>query len=329
MATRAEDELEDEFDEYDDYDDEDEDDEDEGGLSGLVVLLMGVVMLGAFASVVWIAYQQGVKNGDQETPFVAADPEPVKIETAAAEPAGNERAVYDDLEGRDDAPIEVVAETPEEPVARDVDDAIGAIASQIEAAAEDASGAVGDLADDAASTGADIVDDAVGDRIAALEAADEALDEAGETSAETIDQAAAQIEDAAEAAGEELTIPDPGEIAGAAADGAEDRTLEAPQPATAPEPVFANENSDALSGSHVVQVGAFRSNGEADAYWSGMETKLGDYLQYKSKHVEVADLGERGVYYRLRVGPFMSAEAAKTYCSGLKERGQDCLTKAK
>lgn len=325
MATREEDELEDEFDEYDDYEDEDEDDEDEGGLSGLVVLLMGVVMLGAFASVVWIAYQQGVKSSEQETPFVSADPEPVKIETAASDaPSGNERAVYDDIEGLDEAPVEVVAEAPEEPVARDVDDAIGAIASQIEEAADDAAddaaGAAGAVADEAAAAGSEIVDDAVGDRIAALEAADQALNEAGED---------ADAADAAQAAGEELTIPDPDDVAATAAGAGDARPADVPQPASAPEPVFANENNDALSGSHVVQVGAFRSAGEADAFWTGMEDKLGDYLQYKSKHVEKADLGDRGIFYRLRVGPFMSADAARTYCAGLKERGQDCLTKAK
>jgi len=43
--------------------------------------------------------------------------------------------------------------------------------------------------------------------------------------------------------------------------------------------------------------------------------------------VETADLGDRGVYHRLRVGPFASSDAAKTYCEGLKERGQDCLIK--
>ena len=60
-----------------------------------------------------------------------------------------------------------------------------------------------------------------------------------------------------------------------------------------------------------------------------MQTKYGDYMVSKSKDIEVADLGDRGTYYRLRIGPFSTSDAAKTYCSGLKERGQDCLVRAK
>ena len=78
----------------------------------------------------------------------------------------------------------------------------------------------------------------------------------------------------------------------------------------------------------MVQVGAFRSNDEAMAQWGRMQTKLGDFLNGKSPDVERADLGDRGVYHRLRIGPFSSSDAAKTYCADLKERGQDCLIKS-
>ena len=78
MST-ASDSFEDEYEEYDEFDDEDGD----RGLPGLVVLWMGVVMFAAFASIVFIAYQQGIKTGrtgnDGAIPYVAAEPEPVKI----------------------------------------------------------------------------------------------------------------------------------------------------------------------------------------------------------------------------------------------------------
>jgi cell division protein FtsN len=77
-----------------------------------------------------------------------------------------------------------------------------------------------------------------------------------------------------------------------------------------------------------VQVGAFRSQAEADGQWAKMQGKLGAFLDGKGKDVEVADLGPKGVYYRLRVGPFASADDARTWCAGLKERGTDCLIKA-
>jgi hypothetical protein len=42
-----------------------------------------------------------------------------------------------------------------------------------------------------------------------------------------------------------------------------------------------------------------------------------------------ADLGAKGVFFRLRIGPFASSADAKSFCDGLKTRGQDCLVKSK
>ena len=249
--------FDDEIDELEDF--EDEDGEDERGLSGLLVLLMGIVMLGALASVVWIAYQFGLKDGAQResgTPYVTADPEPLKIENQVAGEVGAAREVYDAVSGAATEPVEVIAAGPEEPVIRNPADPIGEIVA-------------GD------TTG--LADDAVADRIAELAREDEALSNQ--------------------------------------------------PPATSAQPIAAPGN--ALSGTHLVQVGAFRSQGEADGHWSKMQGKHGGFLDGKAKDVEVADLGAKGVYYRLRVGPFASAEAAKTWCADLKERGTDCLIKAK
>jgi cell division septation protein DedD len=275
--------FDDEIDELEDFDDEEG--EDERGLSGLVVLLMGIVMLGALASVVWIAYQYGVRTGEERggAPYVTAEPEPLKIENQIAEAAGAaDREVYDAVAGAENEPVEVIASGPEEPVARTTVDPIGAIA---------------------AGETAGLADDAVADRIAELARADEA---------------ARQPEPVAEAPKTEpRTEPKPATPA---------TPVNVAKPAPAP---ASAAGGDALSGSHLVQVGAFRSQAEADGQWAKMQGKLGAFLDGKGKDVEVADLGAKGTYYRLRVGPFASADEAKTYCAGLKERGTDCLIKAK
>ncbi len=82
---------------------------------------------------------------------------------------------------------------------------------------------------------------------------------------------------------------------------------------------------DPLSGSHLVQVGSFRSEDEAMAEWRRLERRLADLLAGKAHHIERADLGERGVFHRLRIGPFASVDDARAHCAALKERGQDCL----
>ncbi|MEM8935568.1 MAG: SPOR domain-containing protein [Pseudomonadota bacterium] len=260
-------------DDYDEYDDEDE-----RGLSGFSVLIIGLVMIGAFASVVFIAYKQGMKVGQgvqvAEAPYVAADPDPVKIESAETGAATDEREVYDIFDASAEEPPAVLAEGPEEPVDRFAEDTIAAIASSEPEADEPELASV------------------IGDRVADRAQEDaEALEESG------IDLAVVQT-----------------------------------QPATPPTPASAaGTNSgrmDALSGSHVVQVGAYRSLEEAEGQWGRMETRMGTYITAKTYDVERADLGDRGVYHRLRVGPFSSKDAAATYCVGLKERGQDCLVKS-
>lgn len=255
---------------YDEFDEE----ENERGLSGLVVLLMGVVMLGAFASVVWIAYQQGIRSGSQVAtapPTIAADPEPVKIENAVpdAVTAENESSVYDKLDGTPE-PTEVLAAAPEEPADR------GTLAAATPATPVEATVAPGE-----------VVDDAVADRIKSLAAADKALDE------------------------EEAAAP-------------------APSPAvTAPAATAPVASSTSAGGSHLVQVGAFKSQAEAEGQWTSLQRKLGDYASGKISDIERADLGAKGIFYRLRVGSFASAAEAKTYCDGLKTRGTDCMVKAK
>lgn len=283
--TNANETFEEEYEDYDAFDDE----EDERGLSGLAVLIMGLVMIGAFFSVVWIAYQQGIKTGQNgvvgETPYVAADPEPIKIETAdSSSAAAEDREVYDAFDGNDSEPVTVLAEGPEEPVSRDSGDPIASIAADAGAAVGEAAGELGEEMED---------------RLASLAEEDAAMFEQDEPPA----------------------VP-----ARAPSQAPATRPTQA---SATPSAAVVTPASGPLTGTHVVQVGAFRSDDEAAAQWSRMEVRLGDYLSGKAPDVERADLGERGVYHRLRIGPFASSDDAKTYCSGLKERGQDCLVKAK
>ena len=284
--TNATDTFEDEYEEYDEFDDEN----DERGLSGFAVLIMGLVMIGAFFSVVWIAYQQGIKTGQTglgaNTPFVAAEPEPIKIENAADDAPVTDREVYDVFDGEDEDPVTVLAEGPEEPIDRTSDDPIG-----------DLSAATGAIDDDASAE--------LENRLASLEQEDAA--NLGDASTDTATDADAD--------------PVPATPTLSVSTGDTQSTASLP-----PAPVAVDTNP--LSGSHVVQIGAFRSNADAMAQWSRIQSRLGDYADGKSPDVERADLGDRGVYHRLRIGPFNSSGEASDYCAGLKERGQDCLIKS-
>ena len=270
--TTADENYDDDYSDYDGIDDE----EDEGGLSGFSVLLIGLVMFGAFAATTYVFYQKGIKQGERlagvETPYVAADPEPIKIETADAGVAVEDREVYDVFDGEEPAPVTVIDEAPEEPIDRNSDDTIGALAA--------------DVADDVA--------------------------EAADALVANLEEEDAQILDA-------IPAPEPEPVA------VTEPTPVNATPAVTPRPTASS--GSAVSGSHVVQVGAFRSNDEALAMWSSMQSRLGSVLGEKTFHIEEADLGAKGVYHRLRIGPFSSSDAASNYCASLKQNGQDCLTK--
>ncbi|MGF1457092.1 MAG: SPOR domain-containing protein [Alphaproteobacteria bacterium] len=79
------------------------------------------------------------------------------------------------------------------------------------------------------------------------------------------------------------------------------------------------------TGNFVVQLASLPSSTAADQTWTRITSRMGDLLSGYQKDVQVADLGARGVFYRLRVGYFQDRSAAANLCSTLKTRGQDCL----
>ena len=77
-------------------------------------------------------------------------------------------------------------------------------------------------------------------------------------------------------------------------------------------------------GVSVVQLGAYRSEGEANEAWEKMHVKFKE-LSDKSPVIVKADLGEKGIYYRLRVGGLESPTEAKSLCKALSSKGQVCI----
>ena len=84
-----------------------------------------------------------------------------------------------------------------------------------------------------------------------------------------------------------------------------------------------------MSGDYVVQLASLPSQEAADAAWRNTSAKYPDLLSGAVRDIEEADLGERGVFYRLRVGYFESRTEANRLCDTLKSRGQDCLVKSR
>ncbi|MEL6378676.1 MAG: SPOR domain-containing protein [Pseudomonadota bacterium] len=330
------DDFDENFDDIDDFDDEDR------GVSGFVVLLIILAMLLAFSFIVWLAYNKGIRQGTaaRDVPYVAADPEPVKrTVTAGGETVTTEpnREVYDRIDGRTPARTEVLASAPEQPITLDDEDPIAAIAAQAiedtngedigDAAARGAktlAGAGASIADKAASATGAVRDKVVGAAPATNGVRFETAD--GKTLTTVIEEATAPAAS--------VTVP-PAPSRGVtpvtkttatrpAATGSSARS-----PSSSAQPQGQTRRAGTPVGTHVVQVGAFRSQAEADQFWGRLGQRFGGYIDGKSKDIERADLGAKGIYYRLRVAGFDSSDAAGTFCNGLKARNQDCLVKAR
>ncbi|MGJ8533302.1 MAG: SPOR domain-containing protein [Alphaproteobacteria bacterium] len=81
----------------------------------------------------------------------------------------------------------------------------------------------------------------------------------------------------------------------------------------------------AVVGDFVVQVSSQRSEEAARSAFSGLQRRFPSVLGNQSPDIARADLGSRGVFYRVRVGPMETRVAAADFCQSLKSAGGDCI----
>jgi hypothetical protein len=74
-----------------------------------------------------------------------------------------------------------------------------------------------------------------------------------------------------------------------------------------------------------VQVSSEHSEAEARAAFRALQAKFPQQLGQRAGLIRRANLGSKGVYYRVFVGPFASAEQASNLCGSLKAAGAGCL----
>ena len=75
----------------------------------------------------------------------------------------------------------------------------------------------------------------------------------------------------------------------------------------------------------VLQIGAYKSQADANTAWTIYKSKHSALLSGYSPDVQQADLGERGTWYRLRIGGFPSRDVASGLCDRLKADGGNCF----
>lgn len=267
---------------YDDYDDYDYEDEDTSSRRRSLMVLSVLLLLVVFGGVVFVAYQQGMKQGNQaQPPVLKAENMPGKV--APKKPGGvkiphQENTIYDLIDGssKDDEELKVEQLLPpaEEPV-----DLPEIKTEKTSAPSQEAS------------------------EPAREKAVSDASKQAGQTAA------------APETATEPGPVP--------ARQG--DKTVEKVKAALAETSPPAPE-SRAGSGGYVVQLAAFRDEDAARTAFRRLQGKHASLLGGLSADIQRADLGDKGIYYRLRAGYMEKTDAAEL-CAKLKAQGQGCLVR--
>ena len=78
-------------------------------------------------------------------------------------------------------------------------------------------------------------------------------------------------------------------------------------------------------GGYVVQVSSQRSADQAQASFASMQRRYNSVLGGFEANIQRADLGEKGTYYRVRIGPMANRESAVQLCEQLKSAGGSCF----
>lgn len=83
------------------------------------------------------------------------------------------------------------------------------------------------------------------------------------------------------------------------------------------------------NGAFQVQLMAVRSEANAQSEWTRIKAANPELFGAAKLDLQRADLGAKGVFYRLRVGGFETRDAAKGFCTDVKAAGRDCIVTAK
>ena len=91
--------------------------------------------------------------------------------------------------------------------------------------------------------------------------------------------------------------------------------------ATVPAPGPARD----LAASWRLQLAAFRSRDAAEKLWERLAAEAPDLVAGLRHRVASVDLGDKGLFHRLQIGPFATRAEAMRRCHALEAAGQSCI----
>lgn len=290
------------------YDGSEEEDDVEGSRLPLLIVL-ALLVLAMFGGVVWLAYTQGVARGRGETPVLAAAGGPERV--APQDPGGGNVPyqgfkIYEQPAPADDSAESAPAAAPASPPPE----------AKVPVAAPPAAAAPPPKA--AAVAPAPAAKAPPPKTVAAL---------IQQANSDPVKPAIAAATAAKAATAKPPVASTPAPSMGPATSAP--RQLGGPVPAAAPKPVAAAAKpaapAAAAAGAYTLQIGAFKSQAEAETAWRSYKGKHAALLAGYSENIQQVDLGDKGTWYRLKVGGFADREVASALCDRLKADGGACI----
>jgi cell division septation protein DedD len=280
-----------------------EDEVDEEGSRLPLLIVIALLVLAAFAGVVYLAYTEGVQKGRSDAPrVITAQPGPAKV---APTDAGGTVTPYKGLKIYEQpAPMDEDSANEDSAPPPPTD-----VAPQKAAIATATTGVLPPPVKPVATVAA----------ITPL-AAKPAPEPVAKPPVKT---AATTTQPVATAAPKSLTPATTPAAKPATTAATKPAVTAVPKPApvdTKPLPAATTPAATApaaSSGSYVLQIGAYKSQAEANAAFASLKAKNPAAMSGFSPNVKQVDLGEKGTWYRLRVGSFSDKEAAAALCSRL------------
>lgn len=279
----------------------------EGSRLPLMIVLV-LVVLAMFAGLVWLAYNQGVARGRGQTPVLSAANGPVKV--APNQPGGGNAPyqglkIYEQPAPPDDASPASNNAPAADTAAPPVPAPSGARSTPIVTAPNDG------LKLPPQSAGAPPPDKAPAK-------AEEPKPVPKPVATRPVTPKPAPVKLAVN------KVADAPKSMDALIQQAENQSLPAtgaPRPLSKPTPPATQPKA---GGSAVLQIGAFKSQAEADTAFKAYKAKHPTAARYAEDVVKV-DLGAKGTWYRLRLGGFADRDAASATCAKLKTEGGSCM----
>jgi hypothetical protein len=92
-----------------------------------------------------------------------------------------------------------------------------------------------------------------------------------------------------------------------------------------PASALAGHSGEGADAPYMVQLASVKSAEAAENEWSRLQRLHGDLLGDLDLDLQRADLGERGIFFRIRTGPFPNAVTAKDMCWQIQAAKLNCL----